>query len=141
MPGRLVRPFLRDGWLVLHCLTCGVPAWFAIVLSAPGNSFGTPAYAVMSQITTEHHFATISAAVATFGLMAWFIRSNWVWVVASMVLAGWHGLLAATLAMSTPTGTGSGTYALMAAAATLKLMRPISTHAEHPHANPHRPGF
>jgi uncharacterized membrane protein YbaN (DUF454 family) len=131
---RAWRAVLADGWLVLHFATCAIPAWFALVLSLPGNTFEASAssYSHLAAITTEHTFAMVSCVVAVFSAMAWFINGPWVWLASCVMLSGWHGALAALIWTANPLGTGGGTYAVLATTAFVKLCRPLV------HASPHR---
>ncbi len=126
---RAFRPFLNDGWLVLHCATVAIPAWWALVLSLDGDTFASPAYRYMQALGSEHDWALWSAVVAVFSGSAWLIRNQWVWLASCVTLAMWHGTVALTVWQANTIGTGAGTYAILAAAATVKLLRDPYAHS------------
>ncbi|MDB5371806.1 MAG: hypothetical protein JWP04_448 [Belnapia sp.] len=138
---RSLYELTSDGWAVLHLVVSAVPAWFCLVLSWRGDTFATGggAFVAMAAVASEHTWALVSGIVAVMGGSAWWTRSWPIWVGSTVILSAWHGLVALLVFQANPIGTGAGTYALLALAATIKVMRPVEAHTmRQRHAHPHR---
>lgn len=137
-----LRELTHDGWAVLHLIVSAVPAWFCLVLSWHGDTFATGggAFAGMAAVASEHAWAIASGLVAVLGGSAWWTRSWPFWVASTVILSAWHGLVALCVFQANPIGTGAGTYALLALAATIKVARRVDAHVtrHQRHAHPYR---
>lgn len=101
----------------------GVPFWFCFILSFDGKTFLTSrSYDFMAAITNETNWAIISAAVVTISLVCWWTENYYLMVLQNCILMAWHGLIAMCVFLANPLGTGGGTYAVLAGAATIRAI-------------------
>ena len=106
---------LRDAQLAIHAALAAVMAWFAVVLAIPGSTFSTGvSYRAMAQLATEESWAMACWFVATMGLVGLLTPSRTVRLCTVLLMATMHGVIAISIAWSNPSGTGSGTYAVLA---------------------------
>ena len=90
-------------------------AWLALVLSAPGDTFGASlSYRMMAAMGGEHAWAMAFWAAASLGLVGLATPSRPLRLACVLVLATVHGAVALCFALSNPSGTGTGTYAVLA---------------------------
>lgn len=127
MPGSL-RLFriaifkIREGWLILHMVLIGVPAWFALVLSDGTNFNNSQAFFVMSNLMDEQHWSAVSGIVAILCAFGWGAKTFWMHVGASFLLTFWYVIITVCFFLSIPLGTAGGTYFLLTLAAVLELI-------------------
>jgi hypothetical protein len=121
----------------LEMMLLGVPSWFALILAADADTLrSNGVYAVMYRLIPagydpDHAWATISAVVGLVALAGvashhWLARS-----IAHLAITGWHGTVALSLWLAYAWNTGTGTYALLAAAATLLMLGDLCADQDH----------
>ncbi len=127
---RKLAALSRDGWAILHMVVSAVPLWFCFVLSMHGDTFATGGgtFRHMAALATESQWAWASGIIGVVCGAAWWTRFWPYWIMSTVFLAAWHGLVALSVFQSNPIGTGAGTYALLALAATIKCARPTDAH-------------
>ena len=115
MPHNPFRAALRDGRLAIHAALTAVMAWLAAILALPSDTFSTSkSFACMATIGTEPAWAMVFWVAACFGLIGLLTPSRGMRLGSVLVLATMHGVVAGCLALSNPTTTGTGTYAVLA---------------------------
>lgn len=113
---------LCSSGMVAHLTLLLIPAWFCFVLSLEGDTFSSNAvYNVMSQIMTEHNWSIFSGAVFLTSLLLWWNDSRITTVMSLGMLCFWHGMVSTSLLLTFTVTTGTGTYAILALAATLRM--------------------
>lgn len=115
----------RLAWGIVHFTVCAVPAWFAFIFTMPPSTFASnpTAFRVMAEIMTEPQWAMVSGFVAAVGFVSWHLNNIHAWRFASLLLSSWHSLVALCLLQANPQSTGTGTYLIIAIAATAKMLR------------------
>lgn len=113
---------LCSSGMVAHLTLLLVPGWFSIILSMEGETFaGSAVYNVMASIMTEPQWAVFSGVAFLSGAWLWS-ADNRITTVASLgILCFWHGMVATCILLSGTISTGTGTYAILALAATLRM--------------------
>lgn len=127
---RSLRDYLThvDAWFIIHLAVTAVPAWFCFVfIVGNGDTFATggDTYAYMAAVGTETQWAVTSGIISISSSIAWWIRRPVPWFIACGMIAAWHGFVALLVWRANPIGTGAGTYAIYAALATVKMLRPF----------------
>ncbi len=107
---------------VSHLTLLLIPGWFGLILSFDGDTFSvSKSYSVMAQIMTEYNWALFSGAVFLLSLFLWCHRSRTATIASLGVLCFWHGMVATSILLTFTLTTGTGTYAILALAATLRM--------------------
>ncbi len=113
---------LCSSGMVAHLTLLLVPGWFAFILSFDGETFSNGnSYSVMAQIMTEHNWAIFSGATFLASFWLWTHNSRFSNVISLSLLCLWHGMVATSLLLTFTLTTGTGTYAILALAATLRM--------------------
>ena len=113
---------LCSSGMVAHLTLLLIPAWFCIILSLEDETFRNGrSYFVMAQIMTEHNWSIFSGAVFLTSLLLWWNDSRITTVMSLGLLCFWHGMVATSLLLTFTVTTGTGTYAILALAATLRM--------------------
>lgn len=100
-----------------------IPMWFGFLLLAKFNTFETSrSYFYMQQQMTEMQWAALSLSIALISLICWAAHNRYAMIFQNCLLMGWHGLVALCIFLANPFTTGSGTYAILAFAATLRAL-------------------
>lgn len=112
------------GWDVIHWLATGVMLWWGVVLFLPGNTMSvSPSYDIFLSLANEQVWGVFFISSGAFGLWAVFSKTTEVRIVAAMLLSVMHGMVAMLLVLGNPFNTGTGTYAIIAVAVSLRLWR------------------
>ncbi len=120
---------LCSSGMVAHLTLLLVPAWFAFILSLEGDTFSTSvAYDVMAQVMNEHHWAQFSLAAFVGAALLWNTNSHITTVASLGLLCFWHGMVATCILLTGTVNTGTGTYAILALAATLRMFGLVYEH-------------
>ena len=98
----------------VHAALCAVMAWLALALSAPGGTFDAAPYRMMAALGSEHAWAMAFCAAASAGLAGLATPSRPLRLACVVLLATMHGVVALCFALSDPSATGAGTYAVLA---------------------------
>lgn len=118
---------IREGWLVLHIVLIGVPAWFALVLFEGGNFIGFKSFSVMASLMDEWQWSAVSGLVAILSAFGWNGKAWWSRIGASLLLMSWHTTISVCFFLSSPLGTAGGTYFLLALASFFELVVRINS--------------
>ncbi len=111
----MTRPRMRDGLFAVHVALTAVMAWLAVALAAPNDTFGSSAaYRAMARLGSETGWAMAFWAAACLGVAGLCTPSRWLRLLSVLALATMNGLVALCFATGNPTGTGAGTYAVLA---------------------------
>lgn len=109
-----------------------VPLWFSAVLALHGNTFGTSlSFSYMASIMSEPAWSLLSGGVGLIAAVCWARKTVLTLIFATMLLAFWHGMVALCVFLANPIGTGTGTYALLALAATLRMIGLAHAYQDH----------
>lgn len=110
-----LRRLLGDARLAIHAALTAVMAWLAVVLAAPGDTFGTSiSFRAMAALATEEHWSMAFWLAATLGLIGLTTPHRGMRLGSVLVLATMHGVVAGCLVLGNPATTGTGTYAVLA---------------------------
>lgn len=130
MPGRIIRAFSDrmlapvSGWKVVHWLATVVMLWLGFLFCLPGNTFElSPAYYYFLQAGSEGEWAVVFLLVGLGGIIGGVTASLNLKLFAGMILSIAHGVVAVMFLAGSPLSTGSGTYAAIAVAATMRFWR------------------
>ena len=100
-----------------------VPMWFCLILATNYNTFETSrSFIVMQSQMTEVQWATVSGVFSFIAVLCWLTGNRYAMIFQNAMLMGWHGLVALCIFLGNPAGTGSGTYAVLAFAATMRAV-------------------
>ena len=100
-----------------------IPLWFGIILANKHNTFETSrSFLVMQMQMTESQWALVSIIFAIIGIMCWATGNRFAMIFQNALLMGWHGMIALCIFLANPITTGSGTYAILAFAATMRAV-------------------
>jgi hypothetical protein len=127
---RFTKPSGKDSliWLTNpdHCaqtVLIFVPLWFCVILGTHYNTFETSkSFFIMQQQMTEVQWALVSGLVSLIAIMCWATGNIYAMIFQNALLMSWHGLVALCVFFANPIGTGSGTYAVLAFAATMRAV-------------------
>lgn len=115
--------------MVLHLTLLIVPGWFSLVFAFDKDTFvGIPAYSAMESVMSQANWSLFSASMFIIALCLW-IHNTTVSNVASLcTLCFWHGMISTCALLSGTVSPGSGTYAILALAATLRMFGLVYEH-------------
>ena len=107
-------PF-HDAKQAIHLTLTLIMLWLGCILVLPESTFSTShSYRAMAIVATEEHWAAAFFVVAGMGFVGLFVTGP-IRKFSVIGLATMHGTLAVCLYMGNPSGTGPGTYAIIAA--------------------------
>lgn len=108
---------------VAQAILVFVPLWFCIILATHYNTFETSrSFIVMQMQMSEGQWATASGLFSLIAILCWATGNQYAMIFQNALLMGWHGLVALCIFLANPVGTGSGTYAVLAFAATMRAI-------------------
>lgn len=100
-----------------------VPFWFGIILLNKYNTFETSrAYFYMQMQMTETEWGFFSISCAIIAALCWATNNRYVMIFQNAILMGWHGFVALCIFMAMPFAPATGTYAVLAFAATMRAI-------------------
>ena len=107
------NPFY-DARQAIHLTLTLIMLWLGFILVLPESTFtSSNSYRAMALVATEEHWATAFLGVGAYGIVGLFVTGP-IRKFSVMSLATAHGTLAICLYMGNPSGTGPGTYAIIA---------------------------
>ena len=109
-----------------------IPAWFGLTLFSKPNIFETSrSYFYIQQQMNEFQWAALSTSIAFISVICWAAHNRYAMIFQNCLLMGWHGLVALCIFIANPITPGSGTYAILAFAATMRALNlSISTDSD-----------
>lgn len=107
------NPFY-DAKQAIHLALTAIMFWLGGILVLPGSTFSTShSYRAMELIARESIWALAFLAVATVGAIGLFVTGP-IRKISVIGLATAHGTFSVCLFLGNPSGTGSGTYGIIA---------------------------
>ena len=105
---------LYDAKQAIHATLTAIMFWLGGILVLPGSTFSTShSYRALERVATESTWAIAFLFVAFFGLIGLFITGPFR-QMSVVGLATAHGTFSVCLFLGNPSGTGSGTYGIIA---------------------------
>ena len=105
---------LHDAKQAIHVTLTAIMFWLGGILVLPGSTFATShSYVAMEKVANEETWAAAFLGIAILGA-AGLIVTGPIRKLSVIGLATMHGTLAICLFMGNPSGTGPGTYAIIA---------------------------
>lgn len=100
-----------------------IPLWFAIILFNKYNTFETSTvYYYMLRQMEEPNWALFSFVVAIISILCWAVDNRYAMIFQNAILMMWHGLVAICMFLGNPLTPGSGMFAALAFACTLRAI-------------------
>ena len=109
------RPYY-DARFAIHLALTIEMAWLAVILALPGDTFGQGrGWSQFAELGTENHWAMAFWLTASLGASGLTTSSRVLRLCSVLALSSGYGIIAGLMLWGSPTGSGSGTYAMFAA--------------------------